>query len=458
MKFSVVDIETTGGSAKKNAITEIAIIQIEDGKVVDKYETLVDPECLIPPRITAITGIDNAMVEGAPKFAEVADEVWKRTTDSVFVAHNVNFDYSFIREQFSRIGAHWRPKRLCTVRLSRKLMPHLYSYSLGKIAAQLGDRIDDRHRAMGDCEFTARLFLRLQQLDEEDHIAFSLNARSREATLPPLLNLERFESVPQALGVYIFKGKQGKVLYVGKANDLKKRVSEHFRGSTHTGFKNRFAEKIQDIDWVICPNELIALLTEANEIKKHWPPYNRLMKRVTLNWGIYQYIDQNDYKRFSIGRVGKWDRPVYQFRSHFDAKVRMEFLCRKYTLCARYCGLQEIAGHCFEEVHGPCNGACVGEESPQSYNDRFDQALDELMNTDKTMLITGRGFTEAEKSVVLIEAGRYKGHGMVPAEVDLSSLSDVKEYIDTGYDDQDIQAVILSHIARSKDKSEVILL
>ena len=136
----------------------------------------------------------------------------------------------------------------------------------------------------------------------------------------------------------------------------------------------------------------------------------------------------------------------------------MEFLCRKYTLCARYCGLQEISGHCFEEVHGPCNSACVGEEAPQSYNDRFDQALDELMNTDKTMLITGKGFTEAERSVVLIEAGRYKGHGMVPSDVDLSSLTDVKTYIDTGYDDQDIQAVILSHIARSKDKSEVILL
>ncbi len=458
MKCSIVDIETTGGSAKKHAITEIAIIQIEDGKEVDRYETLINPMVLIPSRITDITGITNEMVADAPAFHEVANEIWKRTHDRIFVAHNVNFDYGFIREQFSRLGAHWRPKRLCTVRLSRKLIPNLYSYSLGKIADQLGEKIDDRHRAMGDCAFTSKLFLKLLRLDQEDHISFSLNARSRESTLPPLLNRERFEQVPSSMGVYIFKGPKGKVLYVGKANDLKKRVSEHFRGNTHTGFKNRFAEKIEDLEWIICPNELIALLTEANEIKRHWPPYNRLMKRVTLNWGIYRYTDQNGYHRFSIGRVGKWDRPEHSFRSRMDAQIRLEFLCKRYTLCARYCGLQELVGACSEEVHGKCNKACVGEEAPSSYNDRFDEALSELRHTDKTMLITGKGFNEKERSVVLIESGRYKGHGMVPNHIDLHVLPEVKEYIATGYDDQDIQAVILSHLSRSANAGEVIVL
>ena len=205
MKCSIVDIETTGGSAKKHAITEIAIIQIEDGKEVDRYETLINPMVLIPSRITDITGITNEMVADAPAFHEVANEIWKRTHDRIFVAHNVNFDYGFIREQFSRLGAHWRPKRLCTVRLSRKLIPNLYPYSLGKIADQLGEKIDDRHRAMGDCAFTSKLFLKLLRLDQEDHISFSLNARSRESTLPPLLNRERFEQVPSSMGVYIFK-------------------------------------------------------------------------------------------------------------------------------------------------------------------------------------------------------------------------------------------------------------
>jgi len=458
VKFSIVDIETTGGSAKKHEVTEIAIIQIENGKIIDTYETLVNPGVLIPGRITAITGITNEMVESAPAFQDVASEIWKRTNDSVFVAHNVNFDYSFIREQFHRLGMHWRTKRLCTVRLSRKLMPNLYSYSLGKIAAQMGEKIDGRHRAMGDCAFTAKLFLKLQALDHEDQIPFALNARSREATLPPLLNRERFEEVPSVLGVYIFKGAKGKVLYVGKANDLKKRVSEHFRGNTHTGFKSHFAEKIEDLDWIVCPNELIALLTEANEIKKHWPPYNRLMKRVTLNWGVYRYVDQNGYQRLNIGRVGKWDRPEYSFRSRFDAQIRLEFLCQKHRLCARFCGLQDAAGACDPHLHGLCNKACVGEESAEDYNARCEEAVAELRNHDKTMLITGKGFTEQERSVVLIEAGRYKGHGMVPMALDLSELDEVKSFIETGYDDQDMQAVILSHISRSKEVDEVILL
>lgn len=458
MNYSIVDIETTGGSAKKHAITEIAIIQIEDGKEVERYETLIQPNMIIPPRIIDITGITNEMVADAPEFHEVANEIWKRTHDRVFVAHNVNFDYGFIREQFSRLGAHWRPKRLCTVRLSRKLIPNLYSYSLGKIASQFGEQIDGRHRAMGDCAFTARLFLKLQGLDQEGYIDFSLNARSREATMPPLLNRERFEQVPTSLGVYLFKGPKGKVIYVGKANDLKKRVSEHFRGNTHTGFKNRFAEQIEDLEWIVCPNELIALLTEANEIKRHWPPYNRMMKRVTLNWGIYRYTDQNGYHRFSIGRVGKWDRPEYSFRSRMDAQIRLEFLCKRHALCARYCGLQELPGACIEEMHGTCNKACILEEPSTEYNARFENALNELCQTEKTMLITGKGFTEKERSVVLIESGRYKGHGMVPDHVDLSQLPAVKEFIDTGYDDQDMQAVILSHISKSAGSDEVIIL
>lgn len=458
MKFSIVDIETTGGSAKTNGITEIAIIRIEDGKEIDRYETLINPNMLIPHKITMLTGITNEMVEDAPAFHEVAQAIWDRTHDHVFVAHNVNFDYSFIREQFALLGFQWRPKRLCTVRLSRKLIPNLYSYSLGKIADQLGYSINARHRAMGDCDFTATLFLRLLERDEEGHIAFSLNLRSREATLPPHLKRERFDKIPSTQGVYIFKGPGGKVIYVGKANNLKDRVADHFRGNTHTGLKNRFSEKIEDLEWIECPNEMIALLTEANQIKKHWPPYNRLMKRVTLNWGIYTYTDQRGYHRFNIGRVGKWDRPVFSFKSSFEAKTRLEFLCTKYDLCAKYCGLQEHGEACLPDYYGSCNKACEGEESAELYNQRVQYAMAELMQLGKTMLIKGKGFNENESSVVLLEGGRYKGHGLVPNSVDLTRINDVKNWIDTGYDDQDIQAVILSQLSKKSTEAQVLII
>ncbi|MEX2596458.1 MAG: exonuclease domain-containing protein [Salibacteraceae bacterium] len=458
MKFAIVDIETTGGVAKKHAITEVAIIHHDGDRITDRFETLINPNVLIPGKITELTGISNEMVQEAPLFHEVAKEIWERTHDRIFVAHNVNFDYSFIRHQFALLGSQWRPKRLCTVRLSRKLFPQFYSYSLGKIAEQMGERIDGRHRAMGDCEFTSRLFLRLLQRDKEGHIQYALNARSRESTLPPNLDRKKFDKLPSTLGVYIFMEAKGRVIYVGKANDLKKRVSEHFRGNTHTGFKSRFAEKIEDIDWIESPNELHALLTEATLIKKHWPSYNRLMKRVSLNWGVFSYQDQNSFNRFNLGKVGKWDKPVISFRNRHEAHATLERLCRDFELCARFCGLQERSGNCFDEYHGACRKACIGEETPEEYNIRFNEALRELTQSGKTLLIKGKGFSENDQSIILIEKGRYKGHGVIPAGITLKNIDEVKAHLESGYDDQDIQSLILSTISGAQSEHELVVL
>lgn len=449
--YAIVDIETNGGSAKKHRITEIAIIHHDGEKETGRYETLINPEAFIPRNIQALTGITNEMVADSPKFEEVAKEIWKWTEDRVFVAHNVNFDYGFIREHFAMLGAKWHPKRLCTVRLSRKLMPGMYSYSLGKLAQQLGHSIDGRHRAMGDCDFTSTLFGMLLERDQEDHIKFALNARSREATMPPNLDRKVFESIPGTLGVYIFRGSTGKILYIGKANNLKKRVADHFRGNTHTGSKNRMVEQITDVECIECPNELIALLTEAREIKTHFPPYNDLMKRVSLNWGVFSYYDQRGYGRYTVGRVGKWAKPIVSFRNQSEVRMALEKLVQSFTLCARYSDLQELTGRCIEEIHGKCNGACEGEEDPKSYNERYDQSREQLSEANATLIIRGPGFQQQEQSIVLIEKGRYKGHGIVPATLKVKDVEDVREFIDTGYDDQDIQSIIRSHLYRKSD-------
>lgn len=455
--YAIVDIETTGGSAKKHTITEIAIIHHDGERETGRYHTLVNPGVPIPPRITALTGISNEMVAQSPRFHEVAADIWKWTEDRVFVAHNVNFDYGFIREHFAGLGAKWRPKRLCTLRMARQLMPGMYSYSLGKLAQQLGHQVEDRHRAMGDCHFTSRLFAMLLEKDAQDHVKYALNARSREATLPPNLPRGIMETIPESMGVYLFMGAKNKVIYIGKANNLKHRISEHFRGNTHTGYKSRFAEQITDLKWIECPNELIALLTEAREIKKHWPPYNDLMKRVSLNWGIFGYHDQNGFGRFSIGRVGKWDKPIVSFRNQYEARFALERLRRQYELCARFCDLQELKGPCAEEIHGQCRHACAGEEHAASYNERYSEAIGEL-TAGGTMIIRGKGFLPGEHSIVLIEKGRYKGHGLVPSGTAITRMEDVVNFIETGYDDQDIQSIIRSHIFRKAQKDEVILI
>jgi len=449
--YAIVDIETTGGSAKVHRITEIAIIQHDGERETGRYQWLVNPGVPIPSRITDLTGISDEMVKDAPYFREISTEIKALTEGRVFVAHNVNFDYGFIHQHFIELGIKWAPKRLCTVRLSRTLIPGLYSYSLGKIAQQLGYSIEGRHRAMGDCEFTSKLFKILLDRDDQNHIKFALNARSREATLPPNVSREILDMLPKSMGVYTFIGPMSKVIYIGKANNLKDRVIDHFRGNTHTGLKSNFAGQITDVRWELCPNELIALLTEAREIKKFWPPYNRLMKRVSLNWGVFGYHDQRGFGRFSIGKVGKWDKPLHSFRNQHEARLMVERMCKEFELCARYCSLQEAEGRCAEEIHGNCFGACVGEEKENSYNVRYDRAALTLKQGGETMVIHDKGFSEDEQSLILIENGRYKGHGLAPVHLEIESVESVKSYINTGYDDQDMQTIIRSHLMRKPD-------
>jgi DNA polymerase-3 subunit epsilon len=226
--YAVVDIETTGNGHKGQKITEISIF-IFDGKVVvDEFTSLVNPEQNIPPFITNLTGITNAMVRYAPKFYEIARKVEEITKDTIFVAHNVNFDYNIIKDEFKNLGFDFKRKKLCTVRLTRKIMPGLRSYSLGNICADENIPINGRHRAKGDAEATTELFRRLIERDDKFIINSFLNPKSRQATLPPLLDKKVVDNLPETFGVYYFKNTAKEIIYVGKANNIKQRVISHF--------------------------------------------------------------------------------------------------------------------------------------------------------------------------------------------------------------------------------------
>ena len=201
MNFAIVDIETTGGHATGNGITEISI-QVHDGKrVVKQYETLINPQQTIPYYIRGLTGIDNAMVADAPLFSEVAEQIYQTLQDCVFVAHSVNFDYSFVKHALQSCGYELNLKKLCTVRLSRKIIPGLPSYSLGKICAYLDININNRHRAGGDAEATVKLFEILLERDKENLIGKFLKRGSKEQALPPNLPREHYEQLPNQPGV-----------------------------------------------------------------------------------------------------------------------------------------------------------------------------------------------------------------------------------------------------------------
>ena len=260
--FAVVDIETTGGYSASHKITEIAILIHDGERVVETFETLINPERYITPHISMLTGITNEMVKSAPKFYEVAKEIFLLTQDKVFVAHNVNFDYSFLREEFKSLGGDFNRKRLCTVRLARKAFPGYRSYSLGNICTSLGIQIKNRHRAMGDAEATAILFSKIITEDKDGSIMKIGKKHNAEANLPANLPSEVYKSLPNATGVYYFHDEKGKIIYVGKAIDIKKRIQQHF--TAPQGARLNFLDHIHNITYELTVNELVALLFESH--------------------------------------------------------------------------------------------------------------------------------------------------------------------------------------------------
>src|SRR5215216_228278 len=230
--YAIVDIETTGGYAAANGIIEISIKIFDGSAIVEEYETLVNPDQIIPRYIQAFTGISNEMVQDAPRFEEVAEKVFTYLQGNIFVAHNVNFDYSFVKSHLEFYGYTFNAKKLCTVRLARQIFPGFPSYSLGNICHSLGIELNDRHRASGDAAATVTLFKKLLDSDEKGAIETGLNRNSKEAILPPNVPQAHFNALPKTPGVYYFHDQKGKVIYVGKARNILVRVNSHFTNNS----------------------------------------------------------------------------------------------------------------------------------------------------------------------------------------------------------------------------------
>lgn len=433
--YAIVDIETTGGSAAYHKITEIAIL-IHDGKrVVDEYQTLINPERGIPIGITTLTGISNEMVVDAPRFYEVAKEIFQMLEGNIFVAHNVNFDYSFIKKEFQDLGGNLNLKKLCTVRLSRKIIPGFKSYSLGRLCDELGIANHARHRAMGDAKATAELMSLLVEKDDNDQIGRFLKRNSREADLPPYLPKETFENLPDATGVYYFHDEHGKILYVGKANDIKKRVCNHF-SSTDVVYKQGLKDKLYDISYEICGDEMIAFLLESSEIKKHFPPFNKAQKFTTAKYGLYHYEDGRGNQRLSIGKSSKGHIPLISFTSFDRARNYLITLVKTHELHPELCSLpatmMQYFGYSFKE----------GTEEGSEYNERLLGAIEAIKADSQTYCLLGAGRSQNEKSVVLIEEGKYKGFGFYEEDKQFETAASVRDIIENYPDTPDIQRII----------------
>ncbi|OJV53491.1 MAG: hypothetical protein BGO31_01080 [Bacteroidetes bacterium 43-16] len=415
--YAIVDIETTGGQLASGSITEIAILIHDGQQVVQRYETLIRPFYSIPRFISVLTGIDDEMVKNSPTFETVAEEIYELLKDKIFVAHNVNFDYSFLKHHLNACGYNFNAPKLCTVRLSRKIFPGLRSYSLGNICAYLNIDIANRHRAGGDADATAVLFQMLLDHDTEQVVAKQLKRNSGEQYLPPNLPKAALDQLPQQPGVYFFHDQKGKVIYIGKAVNIQKRVKSHFTGNKITRQRQDFLRDIHDISFECYPTELMALVAEAVAIKKSWPKYNRALKGHEPKYGLFSYLDQNDFNRLIIGKYNKSMVPLRSFHDLHGARMFMHQLTETYDLCPELCKI------------GDCP-VCKAEpdsihKDAEAYNKRVAQALEEDRNAQKSFFIKGKGRQEDEYSLIWVDPGAFYAMGYLPADSSFSTAEEV---------------------------------
>ncbi|AZQ44878.1 exonuclease domain-containing protein [Nonlabens ponticola] len=447
--YSIVDVETTGKGLGGNRITEICIVRMQGNREVDKFISLVNPDQPIPSYITHLTGIDDHTVADAPFFEDIASQILNFLSDAIFVAHNVGFDYNVIRNEFKRLNIEWSSKRLCTVRLSRKLIPNLPSYSLGRLCSSLSIPLDNRHRAEGDTDATVILFQRLLSLDEDEDVMESfLNARSKESTLPPNVPKEQFAALPSSPGIYLFKDKANKVIYVGKAINIKKRVLSHFYTKKSKSYL--MGQEIYNIDYEVTGNELVALLLEADMIRHYYPKFNSAQKKSRKTYQIISYKNQRGVIQLAIAVSKSFDYSVITFYNRAQAVEKLEQLCEDFNLCPRYCSLQMTTGRCTHYKLRNCEGICDHEETVEHYNVKVEKAIESLHEDKPTYIIKENGRSKDENCFVLVNEGRYQGYGYVANDIAVSSVDVCETYIERKQTNYHTNQILNSYI-RKKD-------
>jgi len=423
-EYAIVDIETTGGNASGSRITEIAIIIHDGTKVVQRWETLVNPQKEIPLPIFALTGINNEMVRHAPIFDDIAAIVLQMLTGRIFVAHNVNFDYSFVRHQLEEAGFKWTARKLCTVRAARKIKPGLGSYSLGNLCRSLNIVLENRHRAGGDADATALLFKQLLEWDKEGEIDNMIKKTAQDQRLPPNLPPADFEQLPEKPGVYYFYNQAHKVVYIGKAVNIKKRVASHFSGHKITPQRQHFLRDIYSISSEVCGTELMALLLECSEIKKLWPAYNRALKRFEPKFGLYEYESRSGHRYLAVGKLGKFQASVQVFNNLHDGINVLRSLAQQFDIDNRFCKYCVIT-----------NGEAVPKNDLKNlpdaalHNEKVAGAIAFVLSNRKSFAIIDKGRDKDERSCIWVQDGHFYGMGYITADAGFTDPAAVKNYV-----------------------------
>jgi DNA polymerase-3 subunit epsilon len=442
--YAIVDIETTGGYAAAFGITEIAVFVHDGTRIVKHFETLVNPHQSIPRYITALTGIDNSMVATAPDFEDIAETLFDLLNDKIFIAHNVNFDYSFIRHNLKAAGFELTTKKICTVRLGRKVFPGLPSYSLGNLCRTLELPIENRHRAGGDAKATVKLFEHYLANGASTHIEQMLRKTSGEQWLPTHLNKKDILQLPSGPGVYYFHDEKDKIIYVGKAVNIKKRVSSHF---THTETDKRrqsFLRTITRVTCKECATELEAIVLESTEIRRLWPKYNYSQKQPAQKFALYMFEDNRGYLRLAIDKRKKNLAHLYSFNLLHEGLVMLNKMVAQFGLNEKLCFIDKT----------PLNEGRYRSNliPPPVYNEKIKQAVQVLEEQLPTFAVMDKGLKKDEQLCLLVERGSFWGMGYLPSATQITSTADLKSYLNPYADNDTIRNSIYSFVEANPGK------
>ncbi len=382
--FAIVDVETTGTNAVYNRIIEIGIVRVEDGKVTKTFSSLINPDTYLSPFITGITGITDTDLFDAPRFEDIAEEIEELLDGCILVAHNAAFDYGFVRRELERAERSFTGRRLCTVRLSRKLFPEHRYHSLDHLVERFGFTVERRHRALDDAMLLVEFFKKSEKLLGSARVKKAIAKMLKFPSLPSYIPESQVAGLPAAPGVYIFRDENGTPLYVGKSVSVRDRVLGHFSNAARSGRERHMLEETRDVECVRTTGEFSALMLECRMIQELQPIYNVMAKRtkklligeIAEGAGGYQTVVLKNFEHISDIDPEKF---IGLFRSRKQFEERMRALADDARLCPKLLGLEKTARACFAHQLKKCPGACIGKEKPEKYNRRFAKSFDEFM-------------------------------------------------------------------------------
>jgi DNA polymerase-3 subunit epsilon len=353
-----------------------------------------------------------------------------------------------LQTEFERLGYDFERKTLCTVELSKKLIPDIESYKLGRLVRSLGIPLSDRHRAAGDARATLELLKILLNKDGEKKIVKEFVKTKSQPKKPKHL-LKLMEGVPASMGVYYLHNSKGDVIYIGKSKNIKRRINQHFSSSGKKQLRIQLETDAISVEET--GSELIALLKELDEIKLHKPKHNRMYKNSFIKFGLSRVETQAGYQVLRLVHAVDGEEYLTTFKNLNRARTILFHYAEKYSLCLKMLSLDKKEGACSLHHKQKCLGACIEEEPVESYNKRVQQLIADVEFSYSDMVIVDRGRNPEEQSVILIENKKLIGFGYVNLSHQITHPDALRNIIYPTKDNREARHIIKSYLRKHKN-------